>query len=285
MLRAFKYAPVWIALFASCKKGDAVPAYLQLGAITVQTDPNLEGTNSASITDLWVFVNDKPAGVWEAGSRVPVLGSGAVEVKLIAGVRRNGFRDDRVQYPFYATWSGAVDLIELNTAIIAPTFSYFDNSIYWIEDFEGSGFKFSRSDDSDTTLNLVQGQDTVLGGTASGELFVTTDRPFVRMFTTDPFDIGALAFLELDYRSDHRLLIGVLYTPAGSTTTTDVPYLYLSPTLRTDGGMPWNKVYVDLSELMSVPGASNKRFYLQLDLNDGASSGRVYLDDLKLVHR
>lgn len=285
MLRALRYAPVLVALFASCKRGDAVPSYLQLGTPAVQTDPNVQGSNSQNITDLWVFVNDKPVGVWESGSRVPVLTSGAVNVKLIAGVRRNGFRDDRIQYPFYATWSGEMTLVEQNTTTVAPGFTYFDNSLFWTEDFESAGHKFSRSDDSDTTLNLVHGQDTVLGGATSGELMVTTDRPFVRMFTTDPFNIGAPAFLELDYRSDHRLLIGVLYTPSGSTNTIDVPYLYLSPTLRSDGGMPWNKVYVDLSELMSVPGASNERFYLQLDLVDGSSSGRVFLDDLKLVHR
>lgn len=285
MLRALQYAPVVFALFASCKKSDGVPSYLGLGTVNVQTEPEMQGSGSHNITDLWVFVNDRPLGVWEAGSKVPVLHSGTVNVKLIAGVRRNGLRDDRIQYPFYETWSGDLDLVEQNTTTVAPDLIYFGNSLFWLEDFESAGHKFSRSDDSDTTLNLVHGADTVLGGAASGELLVTSDRPFVRMFTTDPFDVGPPAFLELDYRSDHRMLIGVLYTAAGSSTVTDVPYLYLSPTLRSDGGMPWTKVYVDLSELVTVPGASNQRFYLQMDLNSGASSGRVYLDDLKLVHR
>lgn len=278
-------APAALLLLGSCTKGDKEAAYLQLGTVTVATDPLTEGTGSHRITDLWVYADGQALGVWESGSRLPVLREGPMTIQLIAGIPRNGMRDDRVQYPFYATWSGPADLRKGTTVQVAPQFTYYDGNTYWIEGFEDPGFKFTRSDDSDTTMMLVNDPGLVLTGNGAGYIHVDQDRPFVRMVSSDSFEPEGAVFLEIDRRSDHRFLVGGLMDPSGGGSVIDVPYLYVSPTLRSDGGMPWSKIYVDLGSLFHAPGTTNKRFYIEVQLVDGASSGSVYLDDIKLVHR
>ncbi len=272
-------------LAAACTKGDKEAAYLQLGAVSVSTDPLTQGSGSNRITDLWVFVDDEAVGVWEAGSRPPVLREGPATVKLVAGIPRNGMRDDRVQYPFYATWTGSVDLRKGATTTVSPSFTYFPGNTYWIEAFDDPGYKFTRSADSDTTLFLVNDPQLVLTGSASGAIHVDQDRPFVRMVSSDAFTPTGPVFLEIDRRSDHRFLIGALLDPVGGGDPIDLPYLFVAPTLRGDGGMPWTKIYVDLSPLFNVPGTTNKRFYIEVQLVSGAASGTIYLDDIKVVHR
>lgn len=274
-----------LALLAACTKGDKEAAYLELGTVEVVTDPLVEGSGSHRITDLWVFADDEALGVWASGSRLPVLREGDVTIKLIAGIPRNGMRDDRIQYPFYATWSGSVDLQKGSTVRIDPEFTYFPNTIYWIEGFEDPGFKFTRSTESDTTMVLVSDPGLVLTGNGAGLIHVDQARPFVRMVSSDAFTPNGAVFLEIDRKSDHRFLIGGLMDPTGGGSPIDIPYLYVAPTLRDDGGMPWSKIYVDLSGLFNAPGLTNKRFYIEVQLVDGASSGSIYLDDIKLVHR
>lgn len=274
-----------LALLAACTKGDKEAAYLELGTVEVGTDPLVEGSGSHRITDLWVFADDEALGVWASGSRLPVLREGDVTIKLIAGIPRNGMRDDRIQYPFYATWSGSVDLQKGSTVRIDPEFAYFPNTIYWIEGFEDPGFKFTRSTESDTTMVLVSDPGLVLTGNGAGLIHVDQARPFVRMVSSDAFTPNGAVFLEIDRKSDHRFLIGGLMDPTGGGSPIDIPYLYVAPTLRDDGGMPWSKIYVDLSGLFNAPGLTNKRFYIEVQLVDGASSGSIYLDDIKLVHR
>src|SRR5690606_37829189 len=98
----------------------------------------------------------------------------------------------------------------------------------------------------------------------------------------DPFTgTGQVAFLELDYRSDTRLLIGVTYTLFGSPQP--LGHVYALPTKKADGSMPWNKLYVDLAEPWAVSGAMDKRFFIKAELENGATSGVVEVDNIKLV--
>lgn len=65
----------------------------------------------SAVTDMWVYANDEAIGVWQENrSAIPVLSEGSTYIKIVAGVRRNGITQDRIQYPFYATWSQNVDL-------------------------------------------------------------------------------------------------------------------------------------------------------------------------------
>lgn len=280
MTRPLLLAGIFVALSTSCKKDGAVPAYVRILPPVVE---NASGQGiSSKITDLWVYVNDHPVGVWEPGKRVPLVAAGPAEVKLIAGVRKNGITDDRIQYPFYATWQQSVDLVPEQTLELAPRFHYFDNLNTWLADFD-TGLRFDTVACT-ATMTLVDSDSTLMGqGLRNGRIDLDPEHAIYRGVSSgDPFTgTGQVAFLELDYRSDTRLLIGVRYMLLGIQR--EVAYLYAVPTRRADGSMPWNKLYVDLAEPWAVSGAVDKRFFIKAELEPGATTGVVEVDNIKLV--
>ncbi|MCB0771981.1 MAG: hypothetical protein KDB93_01255 [Flavobacteriales bacterium] len=267
-------------LFSACKKEGAIPAYLTVATPVVQ-DASGNGISS-KITDLWVYVNDQPVGVWEPGRQVPVIAEGSAQVKLIAGIRRNGIVDNRIQYPFYATWQAAVNLVSGQTTALAPVFHYYDNLDIWLSDFN-TGQRFDTVDCT-AIMELVPSDSTLVGqGSRHGRITLDTDHADYRGVSSgDAFTpTTGNAFLEMDYRSDTRLLVGVRYTLSG--VQKEVAWVYANPTKRSDGSMPWNKIYVDLAEPWNVGGALDKRFYIRAQLENGATTGLVEVDNIKVV--
>ncbi len=279
MTRALPLAGLCILLFAACKKDGAVPAYVQINSPTV-VDASGHAVSS-KITDLWVYLNDQPVGVWEPGKRIPVIADGSANVKVIAGIRKNGITDDRIQYPFYATWQQQVQLVPEQTVTLTPQIHYYDDLNYWLADFE-FGQRFDTVECT-AIMELVPSDSTLIGqGSHNGRITLDPEHSIYRGLSIDAFfNIGSKAFLEIDYRSDTRLKVGVYYTLFGVPTF--APYVYALPTKRADGSMPWNKIYIDMAEPWNVPGALDKRIYLRADLENGATTGFVEVDNVKLV--
>ncbi|MCB0812610.1 MAG: hypothetical protein KDB87_05520 [Flavobacteriales bacterium] len=283
MIRALGYACVFLLSLPSCKKDDKVPSYLEVRDPSVSADPLTEGSSSSKITEVWVYVEDEALGVWEPPARVPILASGSQRVQVIAGIRRNGISSDIIQYPFYETWEAPLDLVLQQTTVVEPVFTYFDGLDFWIEAFEDPGYKFTVAAESDTTLYTETDAGLVFEGNASGAFYLDQQRPFFRCVTDEDFTSNGTGpvFLELDYRCDHRFLIGVYYDFGG--TVVQEPFLFVSSTKREDGGMPWNKIHVDLSSLFNQPGISDREFYIESQLDLDATSAEFYLDNIKLV--
>lgn len=280
MTRTLLLAGLCTALLTACKKDGAIPAYVEISSPVV-VDAAGQGISS-KITDLWVFVNDQPAGVWEPGKRIPLIAAGTATVKVIAGVRKNGITDNRIQYPFYATWQQQVDLVPEHTTTLAPEVQYYPGLDQWLADFN-TGIRFDTVDCT-ATMQLVASDSTLVGqGLRNGRIDLDPEHSMYRGVSSgDPFtNTGNVAFLELDYRSDTRLLIGVRYLLKGWQR--EVAYLYAVPTKKADGSMPWNKIYVDLAEPWNAGGALDKRFYIKAELENGATTGVVEVDNIKLV--
>jgi hypothetical protein len=281
MTRPFAFASLCLLLLSACKKDGAIPAYVHLNV------PVVEDANghlvSSKITDLWVYLNDQPVGVWESGRRVPLIGAGPATLKVIAGVRNNGATNDRIQYPFYATWQQTVDLVPEQTLDLTPVFHYYDDVYFWLADFE-TGNRFDTTDCT-ATLVLVPSDSTLVGqGSHNGLITLDSEHPLYNGVSSgDPFYVtGPTAFLEMDYRSDTRIEVGVRYTKAG--TLYQVTYAYAAPTGISGGVLPWNKIYIDLATPWgAASGAVDKRFYIRAKLENGATTGEVQVDNIKLV--
>ncbi|MBS1942081.1 MAG: hypothetical protein JST38_14520 [Bacteroidetes bacterium] len=280
MTRALAITGLFLLFATACKKDGSIPSYLEVD------QPVVVGSNgqiiSSKITDLWVYVNDQPAGVWEPGKQVPLIASGPTTVKLIAGVRKNGIADDRIQYPFYETWQQQVNLVPEQTLAVQPQFHYYNNLTYWLSDFD-TGLRFDTVDCT-ATMTIVPSDSTLVGqGTGNGRISLDGSHPLYRGLSSgDPFTgIGSTAFLEMDYRCDAPFQIGVRVTTQGNPSWATV--VYLKATKLPDGSMPWNKVYIDLATPWNVPGAMDKRFFIQASLPDGAATATVDLDNIKLV--
>lgn len=280
MTRALAIPGLLLLILAACEKDGSIPSYLEVDA------PVVSGSNgqviSSKITDLWVYVNDQPAGVWEPGKQVPLIADGPTSVKLIAGVRKNGIADDRIQYPFYETWQQQLNLVPEQTRVVQPQFHYYNNLIYWLADFD-TGLRFDTVDCT-ATMTIVPSDSTLVGqGSGSGRIFLDASHPMYRGLSSgDPFtSIGGTAFLEMDYRCDAPFQVGVRVTVQGTPSWATV--VFLKATKLPDGSMPWNKVYIDLATPWNVAGAMDKRFFIQASLPDGTATATVDLDNVKLV--
>lgn len=281
-LRALRTAPLLLLLLSSCGKDGDTPSFIRISAPTAT---RADGTAApSSVTDIWVYANDEAIGVWQPGRRIPVLADGLTNIKLVAGVRKNGITNDRIQYPFYATWSQDVELVLGEEVSVAPTFTYYDEPI-WEEGFESAGVAFNMDESGSDFVPQTDPAD-VLVGDQSAAIVLDTAHALFRAVTqqapsfpngTDP------TFLEIDYRSDTRFLVGVKYID-GSGVTQSVPYVFVSPTGSAGTDLPWRHVYIDLAGAWGTGGTINRQFYIEAQLEGSATSGRITMDNLTMHH-
>lgn len=268
----------FLLLAASCKKDGAVPAYVQLGNPVV-VSANGQDTLSSRITEMWVYLDDQPVGVWESGRKVPLIGEGPSTVKLIAGVRKNGVIDDRIQYPFYATLTLPTDLMREGTLPLRPAFKYFDGVSVWGEYFEGGGVLFEMDTAySDTVLQLLPNGPYGRYGVG----YVDPTHTVFQAVSSEAFSIssGSVAFLEIDYSCDLQFQVGLRYQVNGAYE--QAAYLTVQPTHATGEPMRWNKLYIDAGTMFSAVTGTDKRFFIRTELGV-LGSGQLALDNVRLV--
>jgi hypothetical protein len=283
MFSALRKAPLVLLLLAGCSKSETVPAYLEIPSVVLITTPE-QGVATSKVTDVWVSVNDRLVGVWELPARIPVIGEGSNRITVVPAIKRNGMYDDRLRYPFFASWSGSVELSEQSTVSIAPTTSYFSTTDIWIESFDDIGMLVETSDPADTLIRFTVEEHPTLvrDDTPCGGARLTSSNPSVRIQTDQDF-LGASGpvFLELDFSTDVQLVVGVRYNNAGFDAVE--PVVVLTPTTPNGNSPIWNKVYIDLSALFNTGAVNERDIYIEGALSSGMSSGLFLVDNIKLV--
>lgn len=275
---------ILLSFLASCAKGDKVPAYVEIPGVAVTTTSG-QGLATSRITEAWVSVDESFVGVWELPARIPVLAEGEHRIDVVPGVKRNGLFDDRLQYPFYTTWTSTASLSREGTTTLSPTVVYRSDALLWLEGFDDTFVRLNATDESDTTLLRITPAEepglSFLQNTPCGAIRLDPSHPYIKVYSDEDFEVsGGPVFLELDYRNDLLFTVGAIVNVEGTETT--VPLLLLVPTRRSDGSMPWNKVYIDLSSVFNA-GVTQRDFYFEASLPSGSGSAEIYLDNLKLV--
>lgn len=270
----------------ACTKGDRVPAYVEVGSFTLNTTTE-QGAPTQKITDAWVSVNERLIGVWELPARIPVLAEGVNTISVVPAIKRNGMYDDRLRYPFFQSFQSQVQLTREGTTTVSPTTSYVSNAAFWTEAFEDPDFaRLNTLPTSDTTLQrftpLSHPELLYIDGSPCGGFRLDAGRPYFGLATDEDFPpaVGQV-FLELDYRNDVPLTVGVLYT-SNNISTYD-PLVIVTPTVQSGGYMPWNKIYIDLTGFFNSTGLTDRDIYIDARLATGQTSGSAYIDNFKLV--
>jgi hypothetical protein len=282
MKRSILLFAILTGVGVACKKGDKVPAYVEIPAITLNASDSQGGT-SAKITDAWVYADEELIGVYEIPARIPILREGTSTLMVQPAVKRNGMYDDRVRYPFYTTWTGTVDMVPTNTATLQPVVQYVSQASFWIEGFEDAGTNVEVTAASDTTLLLptaAEYPDLVAYGNGCGGFVLDQAHPYLRLHTTVDFPSSSGAvYLELDHRNSIRFTVGLMFN-AGSGLQA-IPHVHIEPTGSGDGER-WNKVYLDLTSSFNQ-NLSQRNIYIEASLPADMTQGAVYLDNIKVV--
>ena len=274
-------------LLSTCIKNNPDPAWLAVNDWTLGPNVNYfgaEGALTENLTEAWVYVNDDLIGVFEVPFKIPILKSGAVDIKVFPAIKNNGISATKKVYPFLETYQINAVLVANETLTISPTTKYKDNLFFTIEDFEDintnivndpntSAASFSLSNNNLQWFNGNFYAKVALNATDSTWIAYTNWASYIPK--------GIEVYLEIDYRNSNSVTTGLLaISPSGTLPNTHIR-------LNAQKSLPvvWKKIYLDLREMVSA--SANGAYFEQsfeAYLEDGLSNTEIEIDNIKLIH-
>jgi len=274
---------LWL-LISGCGITDTfspVPAYIRLENPKVLTDQS-QGASTHKIKDVWVFQNGQIIGVYPLPAQVPlIVDEQDQEILLLAGIRNNGANDSPAFYPFYKSIIVKKKFEQLKTENIPLEFSYINQVKFnLIADFEQVNL-FGFDLDEKPSTGIVLSSEASAAGQKSGKILLNKDYPFIEVATTDRILKSAGApgksYIEMDYFGEGEIAIGIISYQEGGNTGGLEYKVVLRPQTE------WNKVYVEVTELINASSLKDYRIALAFSLPAGKDEGVCYIDNVKLV--
>ncbi|MGB3548747.1 MAG: hypothetical protein WBA17_17370 [Saprospiraceae bacterium] len=271
-----------ILLFGSgCDPDEPTPAILLIPRLTFTAGAD-QGSASADIREAWVTVDGVFLGAYPTPARVPVLATGTARVRVQAGIRESGVSTLPQIYPFYTEIERDLEFApgretELGTGAITYRS---DTRFAFIEDFEnGTGRVFTSPFVG--AANFEPTTEDVFEGSFSGLLELDTAQVIAQIATELSYS-GLTdspqreVYLEMNFRSERNALWGIIGRPGLQLQTLyDVGFRPRSE---------WTKIYFNLGPTIIV---SNYQIYgiaVQVPDETGVTGGKVFVDNIKLLH-
>ncbi len=278
-----------VTLLSSCdddKDSDLVPSYISIKAITVATDYE-QGTASQKITDAWVYLDETLIGAFELPAMVPILAEGMQNITIRPGIKINGVSNTRGIYPYLNPVTQKLHLSKDSITEMGEVKTrYRENVIFpLIENFEINAASFDTTRKSTVPIQITD--DPLLAfsypnesGTFSGMIQLVSDTSIFEAVTKEIYDFppsGSEVFLEMNYKTENTLVVGVFYRSTGIEVQR--PLIVLN---KTD---VWNKIYVNLTvPRYDTPNATDFRIFLGAQTDAGSSQATILVDNIKLVY-
>jgi len=298
-----------LVLFSCGDKEAEIPSYIYIDHIDLTTE-TAEGSSLHKITDVWVTIGGNLLGAFELPCTIPVLKEGEFDIVLRAGIKLNGISATRSAYtPFQLCTAldldgNEIDKITLTrdsiTSFNAKTEYKKDIKFSMIEDFEGAGwllksYELKNNTETDTSIYSAMLDKTdvieeVYEGGYSGVIHLTKENHtvFIASESNEGFEIppngsgiGKYNYLELDYKSDVDLSLGLWFNNSSSS---QIYWGGLRP------NEDWAKVYLNIAPeqaihtLSEAYGATHYTPYIRATLPDDMEEAYIYIDNIKLIH-
>ncbi len=272
---------------SGCKKNDTdlVPSYLFIDQIGLTSSYD-QGTSSQKITDAWVYVDETLIGAFELPATVPILKEGLQKITIRPGIKLNGIANTRAIYPFYADIKRNITLVKDSVINVSDVVTTYKTNVTfpWLEDFNFSGVTLDTTSKSTVGIDKINNPELIFNqageiNTYSAFITMTENTDVFEAVSTEKFDFpgnGASIFLEMNYKINHELVVGVFYTASGIRVQ--------RPLLILNKNDDWNKVYVNLTvPKYDTPSAYDFQIFFGTQ-KEGTEDALIYLDNLKLVH-
>ncbi|MCH8554074.1 MAG: hypothetical protein LAT76_02890 [Schleiferiaceae bacterium] len=269
----------------------AEPAYLQIDEILLETNYELEGTSASKFVIAFIEVNGIPLGTFELPANIPVLEDGPTTITVLPGIYQNGIFALPTPFPFVNEIEEIIDLKPGETHFLnaaqdsIPRTKYRSTAtVIPIEDFDGVGLTIAPSSRSDT--NLLRVTDPLLifpappGEVNIGSGFAEIPgRPSVfEIVTNNTYNFprqGASVYVEMNYKTDITLVVGIIANVFGAPV--QAPVVNLNPNSE------WNKVYINLNVEVSAYNALDYRVFIGALSNSDVAGRQLFLDNIKVV--
>lgn len=273
-----------LVLLTGCMKNNPDPVWLKVNEWTLEAnfDPiSNPGELTHNFTDAWVYIDNEFVGIFEVPFKIPVLYSGMRNIKIYPTILNNGISATKKIYPFCELYEVNVELIQNDTLELNPVTRYYNETNFWIEDFEG-GNKLTDSPTSSATL-VKDNDPTISQWGYYGEVQLDPTN-FEWVSTSENMFLpnqGDEVYLEVDYYNTEDLVTGVL--AISSTDVRENPNVQLNG--QEESEIKWKKIYCDLKDVVSGSvGAAYFKQSFEAQLSDGSSSSFIILDNIKVVH-
>ncbi len=276
----------------SCIKNNPDPSWIEITPWTLVANANSQyptGELTHSFTDAWVYVNDELIGVFQVSDtlKIPVLKSGAVNIKIYPAIRNNGVSATKKIYPFVERFEINTTLVQNQTLQINPVTRYSSMVRFAIEDFEDPAIKIVNDPNSATQMS--QGNDPAILQWGNFYGFVNLNQTDTTWIAYTNFESvneanlprGKEVYLEIDYYNTNNVVTGLLWI--SSTSIKNNTNYQLND--QDPSAVKWKKIYIDLKELVSNAPAGNyfeQSFQAMLDVGD--TEGLIVIDNIKVVH-
>ncbi|HTA27469.1 MAG TPA: hypothetical protein VK809_06765, partial [Bacteroidia bacterium] len=145
-LNRFKFSLLFLSItlaVASCTVFDpplVVPAYGHIDSVhfTIAGNPDTQGSVSATIPAVWVYLDDNPVGAFQLPCTFPMVASnGSHSIKIYSGISAADGNSAYNINPFYQYYAVSANLQQGKTTVFKPTSLYYTWVVFKLmEDFE-----------------------------------------------------------------------------------------------------------------------------------------------------
>lgn len=278
-----------VTLLSSCdddKDSDLVPSYIHIEGFTVTTDYE-QGTASQKITDAWVYLDETLIGAFELPATVPILADGMRNITVRPGIKINGVSNTRAIYPYLNSVTKSLNLTKDSIVSLGTVnTTYRENVIFpLLENFEINTASFDTTRKSTVPLQITDNPSLAFSypnesGISSGMIQLVADTSIFEAVTTQIYDFppaGSEVFLELNYKTENSLVVGVFYRSIGIEVQ--------RPLIVLNKSAVWNKVYINLTvPRYDTPNATDFRIFFGAQTDAGNSPATILVDNIKLVY-
>lgn len=286
-MKHFYIFPLAILLYSGCAKKATVPSYLHVAPFVLTTDNATQGSNSANITDIWLYANGQLQGVYELPCTVPIIPTGDVKIAFRPGIKKNGTANERTYYPFYNYVDTTLTMEANQTTSYTPHVKYIPNLVFaWLENFEISNFTLKKTSfhTAADSLQICTDTNTTYKGGQSGRIVLTKKNEVFEYASKTPFTLpgsGRDIYLEVNYKTDLPLIVS-FYDNSIIGVNKYSSVVTINPTAQ------WKKIYIYLTEEVSnkinSQGATTFSLYFNA-INDADKLSEIMLDNIKLIYR
>lgn len=262
-----------------------IPSYIQIEEFQLITDPLTEGSNSHSITDAWIYVDNQEVGVFEIPFTIPVLKDGLQSIRIEPGIKNNGVDAQRVIYPMMYDYYIDTILTKEEILTLTPVFRYRPNVVKINEDFEKLGNIFEVSPGSDTTFKIID-DDRAFEG-RSMAIFLDDERRNFECRSAELYEFprNYQVYLEIDYMNTDPFIFGFFSKEYSGSEIIErrVPIFTFNPTPEGE----FRKTYIELTyHINNSPSYAEFRLFFLCSRPENAENQKteIVIDNIKILH-
>lgn len=249
----------------------------------MNTNYGIEGTDQQDFKNIHVYIGGESMGTYEIPCNIPILKSGEQTIEIFPGITENGIAETGTSYPFIKKYSTTINLIPDSIIEIIPVYEYYDECVFWHEDFEDPAIKFETDPSVGSGWNLTNNPNEVFEKNYSAKVTLDDNNDRFRVVSEDLTNLpggGAEVFMEVHYKNENSVLMGLIAGNGGGENT------YPMVILNSQGDSPeWKKMYINLKNYISdEPNATYFNVFFDGILDTAGTSADILIDNIKIVH-